>query len=69
MPLNRLSGIPRCGVSVSTLVSAAPSSQPSFVIWPLAPIQAPWQEIYRIAREKALCVMLPEPTRRFECWN
>ena len=69
MPFNRLSGIPLRELLASTLVSTGQSSRPSFVIWPLAMMQGPWQEIYRIAQEKALAVTLPEPTRRFECWN
>lgn len=69
MSLNRLSGMPRRDVSIATLVCAGPSCGPSFVVWPLATMQGPWQEIYRIAQEKARAVMLPEPTRRFECWN
>jgi hypothetical protein len=32
-------------------------------------MQGPWQELYRIAQEKAQATMRPEPTRRFECWN
>jgi hypothetical protein len=69
MSFNRLLGIPRRELSVSTLVSAGQSSRPSFVVWPLATMQGTWQEIYRIAQEKTLAVMLPEPTVRFECWN
>jgi hypothetical protein len=38
-------------------------------MWPLALTQGPWQEIYRIAQEKAQAAILPEPTLRFECWN
>jgi hypothetical protein len=69
MSFNRLSGIPPRERSMPTLVCARPSSQASFVIWPLAPLQGPWQEIYRIAHEKAQATMLPEPTVRFACWN
>jgi hypothetical protein len=69
MSFNRLSGIPPRKLSMPTLVCAGQSSQASFVIWPLAPLQGPWQEIYRIAQEKAQATMLPEPTVRFACWN
>jgi len=69
MSLNRLSSIPRRELSVSTLVCTGQVSRPSFVVWPLATTQGLWQEIYRIAHEKAQATMLPEPTLRFECWN
>lgn len=69
MFLNRLPALERRESSVLTLVLKGQSNRTSFVIWPFAGVPEPWQEIYRIAHEKAQATLRPEPTRRFECWN
>jgi hypothetical protein len=69
MPFNRLSGILRPEASPPSFASEGRGNRPSFVMLPFAVTQGPWQEIYRIAHEKAQAVVLPEPSLRFECWN
>ena len=69
MPFNRLSSVLRREASTPALAPSGRAGRSSFVLWPFALTAGPWQEIYRIAHEKAKSVVLPEPSLRFECWN